>query len=246
MFRRIVSALLCLLMLCAAPALKSLVAPSSQAPDPAKVETRLPYKPRVFINFSLVRRLYCGTPGLKNWGRGTAVVISENTLMTAAHVVVGTTCFDEATGARVSTFYRDDLHDIAFASIEGGTYTRWFKLSCEGYRGGREYSAIGYQFGRDLVETRLTATFAFTSDTSTTNQDDGQVRAPHLRLLEGDIYKGMSGGPIVDEDGVVVGLNTATDHNGVGFSRELRDTILCNSKHDDQAPSSSEASTRTK
>lgn len=226
---RLIAALLCLIMLCAAPAL-TLVAPTTEKPDPVITETKQPYKPKVFVNFSLVRRLYCGTPGEDNWGRGTGVVISQTTIMTAAHVLTGTTCIDEANGVTVTPFYEDELHDIAFARLEQGEFTRWFRLSCDGFRGGRDYSAIGYQFGRDLVETRLTATFGFTTDDS--HNDDGRS-SPHLRVLEGDIYKGMSGGPIVDEDGVVVGINTATDHNGFGFSRELRDTILCDSRHSD-------------
>ena len=227
MLRRLTAAFICFLMLCVAPAL-SFDAPQSLSNADAVVLK--PYKPTVFVNFTLVRRIFCAKPTEESGSIGTGVVISENVIMTAAHVLVEPTCLDVGASAPLTILYIDRVHDIAFLRINDVTFKNWFNTSCFGFQPNKEYAAIGYRYGDDLVETHVVATDFFSPDFAFTQEGSA---APHLRLMLGDIYKGMSGGPIVDEDGVVVGLNTATDNKGAGFSREIRDTILCNSKHSD-------------
>lgn len=54
---------------------------------------------------------------------------------------------------------------------------------------------------------------------------------PHvgLRELKGVLIPGMSGGPVVDEDGTIIGINNVTNFGiwNKAWSRELKDTILC-------------------
>ncbi len=66
--------------------------------------------------------------------------------------------------------------------------------------------------------------------TSESSRDDTIIEdmpSGGLRILQGSIVGGMSGGPIYDASGMVVGINSATDGKQLALSRELRDTILC-------------------
>lgn len=152
-------------------------------------------------------------------------MLGRDQVFTAAHVAVGTTCTDVASGSEGRVVYRDPALDIATVQFPAQTLPEKIHLrySCEGFEAGKTYYAIGYRRGRELVITRLTAAPLY-DDRS---DPKSGTEFNHVRLLNGDITPGMSGGPIVDERGVMVGTNQAMNYGGVGWSREIKDTYLC-------------------
>lgn len=182
------------------------------------------------MNFDRVRKLICWNDNKKGAAAGTGFVIKEGILVTAAHVV-DQHCKDSATQLPVKVYYVDWDNDFALVAMNTGPVTDVMDYSCDGYIMGERYSAIGYAGGTRLRETRLVAKGTYTKDSDNMRISPTEVTpSVHLANLEGNIYHGMSGGPVIDEAGVVVGINSTTNGDGSGGSRELRDTILCNGK----------------
>lgn len=225
MLRRLTTVFLILLLLCVAP---QPTFDAATAQDASAAETK-EYTPKIYLNFNTVRKLHCGNYGEVPRARGTGVVIGEHTIMTADHVAVGDFCMDDVSGEIFQVFSRDLNHDIAFLNGGEKPFTKFAKISCDGFSLTEPYSSFGYMFGDDLVETRLMPLPAYSTNDSTIS---GRP-AGKLRFLLGDVFSGMSGGPVMDKDGAVVGINSATSGKGLAFVRELRDTILCDRNHVD-------------
>lgn len=184
--------------------------------------------PRATINFTNIRLLQC-VDAAGNTARGTAFFINKDTLVTAAHVVENRMCVDAVTLATVTEEYLSREKDFALMKTTDIAIFDIPEITCEGYKTGERYDAVGYAGGVRLLLNRLTATKDFTAD----DHDIRGEPAGHLRILDGDVISGMSGGPIFDQDGKVVGINSATNHLlGIGMSRSLSDTILCREPSD--------------
>jgi hypothetical protein len=173
------------------------------------------------VNLSAVRPITCDE------GSGTGFVIDYNKLVTALHVADDTNCVDAETGVTLTTYHKDEKHDLAIMEGKypvGGPY---IKYSCEPYRTGRRYVSLGYRhmFRMDT----LTASPGYTGPGYLV----GGKPYPGMRLLLGGIVFGMSGGPIVDpETGYAHGLNNVASWNNEGkivkaYSYEFKDTALC-------------------
>lgn len=207
------------------------------SPEPAATTAALPTKsatkPIVLakkfrdLNFDRIRKIVCWHGVGKGRASGTAFVIRENILVTAAHVV-DEKCKDSATGLPVRAYYVDWDNDFALVTMDTGPLTDVMEYKCDGFTAGERYSAIGFSGGLRLRETRLVASGLRTGLNGLIRINKTETRPSiHLYELNGNIYRGMSGGPVIDEEGIVVGINSTTDDNGHGGSRELRDTILC-------------------
>lgn len=200
---------------------------------PVKLKTTSPasQKNRKFkdLNFDRVRKLICWNDNKKGSAAGTGFIIKEGVLVTAAHVV-DQHCKDSATQLPVKVYYVDWDNDFALVAMNTGPVTDVMEYSCAGYLKDERYTAIGYAGGTRLRETRLVAKGTYTNTNANMRISPTKVTPSiHLAQLEGNIYHGMSGGPIIDESGIVVGINSTTNGDGTGGSRELRDTILCGS-----------------
>lgn len=200
-------------------------------PVMAKPTTTKPYRPSVYLNLDLVRKIVCIDPNdaTKGMGVGTAEIVGKGIMITAAHVVVSgdfTQCYDATTKASVQPYLVDTDADFAMLAFkdESSGEMEYMRYSCEGFVDKKPYQAIGYALGQALILNRMTATDRETSRRYTLSN---RRIASGLKYLEGDIFQGMSGGPIINEDGVIVGINSATDHRGMGLSRALKDTALC-------------------
>jgi S1-C subfamily serine protease len=179
------------------------------------------------LNFDRIRRLMCWNDSSKGRAIGTAWVIKQGILVTAAHVA-DQHCIDTATNLPVKAYYVDWDNDIALMAMATGPVADVMEINCDGFIPGERYSAIGYAGGTRFRETRLIATGVHADEDSKMRMSPTHdVYAIHLAHLYGKIYHGMSGGPIINEEGIVVGINSTTDEAYDSSSRELRDTILC-------------------
>ena len=186
------------------------------------------YHPHIFLNLNHTRLIQCYKKinGVEWQFSGTGFVIAKNIIVTANHVVTGQSdCVDAATQLPVKTYYHSNEKDLALLSVDTGQSDNFQKYSCEGFKKDHHYTSAGYAFGTDLIVNDLIATGKKMTDHV---EDVAPGFDPStLTILKGDIFHGMSGGPIFNDDGFVVGINTASDGHGTATSRALKDTILC-------------------
>ena len=160
-----------------------------------------------------IKRVYCLT------GSGTAFLVARDTYVSAFHVShLGSCTVDGRTINPIVTEAAKDF--VVFKAPSGDA--RPLRVSCKGFIEGEQYRGIGFPAGNDMVVTKLVAGHYIVGD----YLPDLKFRG--MRFLRGIIPHGMSGGPIVDRRGVVIGINSATTNNDTqGLSRDLADTQLC-------------------
>jgi hypothetical protein len=182
------------------------------------------------VNISAVREIECDN----HYGSG--FLIAKNTIATALHVASGSNCRDVATGKRLVTYKRDEVHDFALVTGELPTEFPYIKYSCARFNPNQVYlaygiSASGYGY---YHPQRIIRQYTLTATNEITDKDFTYDKTPHpgMRRLTGRAAPGTSGGPIVDLDGYAHGLVNA-GHNlfgipmGPSYSFEFADTILC-------------------
>ncbi len=185
-----------------------------------------PYTPQIFLNFGLIRKIMCADTKSDDSFVGTGFIIQRGMMVTAAHVLDGQ-CIDTRTGSLLTVVTKDHVNDVAVLSFNDGSspQTHYFPYSCEGFKKHQHYSALGYPFGGDLIMTKLVDADDKLGPADKLSNDP----ADGMEVLYGDIIEGMSGGPVIDDNGVAVGINSGTNHEGIGFSRALKDAGLCQS-----------------
>lgn len=144
-------------------------------------------------------------------GKGTAFLTNHG-WVSVAHVTTLTGC--RIDGMPIEGTAEDGLD---FATVKVALGGRPLKVNCDGFKTGTYVWAIGYAggFGWQTM-TRHYVTFKDT--------DDG------MRYLLGSptVIPGMSGGPVLNEQGEVVGtVNRYNQGLPLSYSRALRDTSLC-------------------
>lgn len=157
-------------------------------------------------NFITAPKIECAT------SRGTGVRISVDTVITAAHVISGRgPCGVDGTAMEMT----HQANGIDFAAMKGdlggGLYAT---VSCEGIRAGERYLAMGYPFGETPNVEILVGT---------TRRHSGA----RVNML-GRVYPGMSGGPVINDDGAVVAITVQYNPQANASNVvELRGTYLC-------------------
>jgi hypothetical protein len=164
-------------------------------------------------------------------GHGTGFVIAKGKMMTAYHVIANQAqCSDEESGEVLIVVYQNPSLDIA---VLGFTHTKGspdaLPVRCTAFETTGTYYSYGFAgVGEsDMMVTRLRALTDYTDGV------DMVSKTPfyHMRILKGVVIQGMSGGPILDDSGRVVGMNNLTAAGyRFGLSREMRDTYLCDAE----------------
>lgn len=154
---------------------------------------------------------------------GTAFYISPRRVVTAQHVSVGGDC---SIGSMRLTKAREDAnHDITllYAPVASKNV---LAILCEPMEPGKHYTAHGFPGGRSKHLSLLTAK----RDIADRSYGDG---AEGMRVLDGQVFPGMSGGPQTANDSRAV--QAITNRGTLPFlpvppralSRQLADTFIC-------------------
>jgi len=167
-----------------------------------------------FLHLDLIPKVICKDgEGTK---LGTAFVVDRDTYATAFHVVSGkaTSCTINGETAKVS-YFDPNLDYAILSSPTGATFDRMV-IDCGGYRDGVRYTLAGYPLGAFAIEW-------FTGTADNGSNGDGTA------LIMGHAYAGFSGGPVVNDEGHVVGLMNARQADGIpyAFTLPMSQTILC-------------------
>ena len=181
--------------------------------------------PEPWLDLQAIRHLTCGD------FVGTGEIIKPNLVLTAAHVVQDrNTCIDTATGALGNIVIRDNTLDLALLQFPSDVLPqRIVHISCQGFKNGEVYYSLGWMLGKEFVIEKMIGTGIIIH--SITTFSGGNFT--NLYMLNGTLIPGMSGGPILDSEGEMVGTNQTTDWNGVdnmghyAGSRQLSDSFLC-------------------
>lgn len=145
---------------------------------------------------------------------GTAFYVGDGTYYTARHVVRDdhkkiVKC--EILGKPITVLQVGDKHDYAMFKAKVWLPFREI-ISCDGFKEGRTYYAQGYAAGRPWIVTQRLRGSAFHTDYIV---DDGKNAKPVGGAeVRGSTTEGQSGGPVVDDDGVVVGIVSAGAEGG--------------------------------
>ncbi len=150
----------------------------------------------------------------RGWGRGSGVVIAPGAVITNAHNLRGeetTVTFGDGRRASGTVKGRDDDRDVAVIEVDTGDVepVDWLPERSDPRPGGAVF-ALANPGGRGL---RTTLGLVSASASS--------FRGPRGRRIHGSIEhtaplpRGSSGGPLVDGDGRLLGLNTARLDGGL-------------------------------
>jgi hypothetical protein len=147
-------------------------------------------------------------------GKGTAFRIGPDRFASVAHVTNNDTCSID--GKPISGVQERSIDFSTIALPNDGQ--DGLKIDCGGFVPGQWYWATGYAYGAPFqTNIALYATY---------------VKVNGMRMFYGPrtVIPGMSGGPIFNASGAVVGtVNAYHPLLGTSYSVELKDTELCRS-----------------
>lgn len=144
---------------------------------------------------------------------GSGFAIGGNTVVTNAHVIGNSNdiklCSYEGDIYRASVYLIDSSFDIAILSVENADFTPLEMGDCEGLKVGDDIYAIG---APESLEYTLTK--------GVVSSKDRQIGVYKYIQIDAAINSGNSGGPLLNNSGQVVGVNSMkiSDAEGIGLA----------------------------
>lgn len=175
-----------------------------------------------FLDASTVVQMKCTD------GWGSAFFVGDGKFITAKHMVRNT----EKKGWPPQTCTIDDQHvtvlevgkgALDYAIVSAPVYRPYRAIiSCAGITEGKTYFATGYAEGNPWVVTQR---FIGSAAHIVNPKEVGHLDT----ILRGSDVEGQSGGPVSDDDGVVVGIVSAGENTGKteSYLLALADTAIC-------------------
>lgn len=155
--------------------------------------------------------------GSSSTGQGSGFLIdNQGHILTNNHVVSGASVvqviLDDGTNLNASVLGRDPRSDLALIKVEASAVSGITPLQfadSSTIRPGQMAIALGNPFG---LKDTITVGVVSGIDRSSGRSLRGMIQT------DAAINPGNSGGPLLDVQGMVIGINTATRANGIGFA----------------------------
>lgn len=150
---------------------------------------------------------------IQNGGHGTAFHIGDGYFLTAAHVASAPIVlrFRDGRLVEAETLWRNEEYDVALLRINEPPPVA-IPLSCRVPKRGEAVSAMGHPLELEWIETK-----GWIAGEVSTKPG---IWASGLPVDIAFVF-GMSGGPVIDQDGHVVGITSKAPIAAVGFSQSL-------------------------
>lgn len=138
-------------------------------------------------------------------------VTPDGFLVTNRHVVEGASLFAIDTGEKeipVKVIYRDPLHDLAVLKADGENFPT-LALSDSALAVGDSVTVVGNALGIEVDSVSTGSISAFGKSILVKEEGREDKEMDGLIEMSARLYSGDSGGPLLDDEGRVVGVNVA-------------------------------------
>jgi serine protease Do len=151
----------------------------------------------------------------RGWGRGSGVVIADGRVLTNAHVLRGDEVAVRRGGGEVvlgRVAAVDDAFDVAVIAVDTGDApaVAWEPEAVEGLSAGQPVFALADPGGRGLRTS-----FGLITATGRSFRGPGGRRIGGSIEHSAPLPRGSSGGPLVDADGRLLGINSVRMEGGL-------------------------------
>lgn len=168
-------------------------------------------------------------------GAGTGMVLSADGLaLTNYHVVDGSsevevTVADTGETYMASVVGRDATHDVAVLQLRDATGLETISVDSSGVDTGEDVAAVGNGSGQGFLTAVSGSVTGVDQSISAESLGDTEDLTG-LIATDADVVPGYSGGPLVDDDGQVVGMSTAastgeTSEQVNGFALQVTEAL---------------------
>lgn len=167
--------------------------------------------------------IYLNSIGLLqcNDGGGTAWIVDRNVIATAAHVV-GDSSVCKIGDQYAYVVAKDAETDFALLTVELNAQQVRIKMSCRNPENGEMLYGVGFALGEHFIVNPLIYRYGVRRLIV-----DGQDIMDVLKF-SGAAYRGMSGGPVIDQNGNAIGVLVAVStDNTEAYVRSFSSLKMC-------------------